>query len=59
MELFVLLGQVDYEGQALLGVYSSQSLAVHARDVLVASDPHLYFDSYVVQPLSLDVAAAL
>ena len=55
MAVFVLLGQVDYEGQGLLGVYSTREGAVSAKDLYVANGGT--FDSYVVEKRELDVIA--
>ena len=49
MEVFVLMGEFDYEGSELLGVYASEEEAVTARNIYTrdrASDP---FDSYYVE----------
>jgi len=55
MAVFVLLGQIDYEGQGLLGVYSTREGAVSAKDLYVANGGD--FDSYVVEKRELDVIA--
>ena len=55
MAVFVLLGQIDYEGQGLLGVYSTREGAVSAKDLYVANGGT--FDSYVVEKRELDVIA--
>ena len=33
MEVFVLMGEIDYEGSELLGVYASEEEAIAARNV--------------------------
>ena len=55
MAVFVLLGQIDYEGQGLLGVYSTREGAVSAKDLYVANGGT--FDSYVIEKRELDVIA--
>ena len=55
MAVFVLLGQVDYEGQGLLGVYSTREGAVSAKDLYVGNGGT--FDSYVIEKRELDVIA--
>ena len=57
MAIFVLLGQIDYEGQGLLGVYSTREGAVSAKDLYVANGGDTQFDSYVVEKRELDVIA--
>lgn len=49
MKVFVLLGRFDYEGDQLLGVYSTRELAVSAK-VLVQRR----FDSYLVEEREVD-----
>jgi hypothetical protein len=56
MAVFVLLGQVDFEGQGLLGVYSTREGAVSAKELYVANGGD-EFDSYVVEQRELDVIA--
>ena len=51
MEVFVLMGEIDYEGSDLLGVYASEEEAIAARNVYSRDrvrpvDP---FDSYYVE----------
>ena len=55
MAVFVLLGQIDYEGQGLLGVYSTREGAVSAKELYVANGGT--FDSYVIEKRELDVIA--
>ena len=57
MAVFVLLGQIDYEGQGLLGVYSTREGAVSAKDLYVANGGDTQFDSYVIEKRELDVIA--
>ena len=47
MELFVLMGGIDYEGDALLGVYASEQEAVDAQGVYTR-DRDQGFDSYFI-----------
>lgn len=49
MKVFVLLGQFDYEGYYLLGVYSSRKLAVSAKVSVQGR-----FDSYLVEEREVD-----
>jgi hypothetical protein len=51
MEVFVLMGRVDYEGDLLLGVYASEeeavvALGVYTRDLTVHD--RFYIDSRVL-----------
>lgn len=48
MEVYVLLGWIDYEGESLLGVYHTQADAEAARDEYVSSVKH-GFDSYNIE----------
>jgi len=57
MAVFVLLGQIDYEGQGLLGVYSTREGAVSAKELYVANGGLENFDSFVVEKRELDVIA--
>ena len=52
MTVFVLLGQIDYEGKGLLGVYSTREGAVSAKELYVANGRD--FDSYVIEKRELD-----
>lgn len=50
MEVFVLMGQINYEGDMILGVYASEEEAVNARNVYTRDDTDIsYFDRYFVQ----------
>jgi hypothetical protein len=59
MAVFVLLGQIDYEGQGLLGVYSTREGAVSAKELYVANggSGDTQFDSYVIEKREMDVIA--
>lgn len=47
MEVFVLMGEIRYEGDALLGVYASEEEAVNAQGVYTR-DGDQGFDSYFI-----------
>lgn len=47
MEVFVLMGEWDYEGSELLGVYASEEEAVSAHGVYTR-DGDRYVDRYYV-----------
>jgi hypothetical protein len=52
MEVFVLMGHVDYEGEYLLGVYASEqeavdALGVYTRDLRIGQDDY-YVDRRVL-----------
>ena len=47
MEVFVLMGSIDYEGDMLLGVYASEQEAHDAYGVFTR-DREQGFDSYYV-----------
>jgi hypothetical protein len=47
MEVFVLMGRIDFEGDVLLGVYASKEEARHACGIFT-SDRDRGFDSYNV-----------
>ena len=56
MEIFILMGEIDYEGSDLLGVYASEEEAIAARNVYTrdrASDPYY---AYYVEQRSLGAA---
>ncbi len=48
MEVYVLLGWIDYEGESLLGVYHTQADAEAARDDY-DNRVNLSFDSYHIE----------
>jgi hypothetical protein len=51
MEVFVLMGEIAYEGDYLLGVYASEQEAVDALGVYLrdrSSQDHYYVDRRVV-----------
>ena len=55
MQVFVLMGYFDYEGEYLLGVYTSSEAAEAAyAEYLEDHDP---FDDYAVVERTLDTAA--
>ena len=47
MEVFVLMGEIRYEGDALLGVYASEEEAIIAQGVYTR-DGDQGFDSYFI-----------
>lgn len=49
MEVFVLMGEIDYEGCELLGVYASEEEAVNARNIYTRDRSFDPFDGYYVQ----------
>lgn len=51
MFVYVLLGRIDYEGDILLGVYSTRDLAEARRD-----DVH-GFDAYEIIRVEIDAQA--
>ena len=57
--MFVLTLAADYEGEALLGVYSSRELAEAAsQQYLVDSERELYpFEQFVVREVGVDARA--
>ncbi len=59
MEVFVLMGEMDYEGDYLLGVYASEQEAVDALGVYLRetiSHDHYYVDRRVLgAPAEYDV----
>jgi hypothetical protein len=56
MTLYVLLGEVDYEGFTLLGVYDTREQAEDAYDLFVEARPD-YFDRPVIQAREVGVPA--
>lgn len=48
MEVFALLGEWDYEGSMLLGVYASEDDARAAHDVYT-SDGDRFLDAYYIE----------
>jgi hypothetical protein len=48
MEVFILMGGIDYEGEALLGVYASEEEAIIARNIYTR-DRDMGFHHYYVQ----------
>jgi hypothetical protein len=47
MEIFALMGVIDYEGDMLLGLYASLEEATNARNIYTR-DRYCGFDSYYV-----------
>ena len=56
MKLYALSGVFDYEGDTLLGVYSSAEHAEEAMKHFIGSEKFKIFDDYVVQEFELDSA---
>ena len=56
MTVFVLLGEVDYEGAMLLGVYETREQAEDAYDLFMEERPD-YFDRPVIQRRELGAVA--
>ena len=52
MEVFVLLGEFDYEGSILLGVYASEEEARTAHGVYTRDGDH-FIDAYYVERRSV------
>jgi hypothetical protein len=48
MEIFALLGEWDYEGSVLLGVYASEQEAVDAHGVYTR-DGDRFLDAYYIE----------
>jgi hypothetical protein len=48
MEVFVLLGEFDYEGSLLLGVYASEQEAIDAHGVYTR-DGDRFIDAYYIE----------
>ncbi len=48
MEVFVLMGEFDYEGELLLGVYASEEEAINHRNIYTR-DREMGFHHYYVQ----------
>ena len=48
MEVFVLMGSIDYEGDMLLGVYASEEEATDARNIYIRDRVVDSFDGYYV-----------
>ena len=49
MEVFVLMGEIDYEGSDLLGVYASEEEAIAARNIYTRDRSLDPFDGYYIQ----------
>ena len=49
MEVFALLGEWDYEGSILLGVYASEEEARTAHGVYTRDDDHFIQSYYIEQ----------
>ena len=52
--LYVLLGGIDYEGEMVLGVYSSRLLAWEAQQLYHSNDRLRGFDAYRIEERALD-----
>lgn len=57
MTVYVLLGQTDYAGDTLLGVYTSEEAARAAYDAFLVEAEFSGFDGVVVDSRELDGAA--
>jgi hypothetical protein len=57
MEVFVLMGEIDYEGESLLGVYASEEEAITARNIYTRDRSFDPFDGYYVQRRVLGAGA--
>ena len=57
MIVYVLLGRTDYEGDTLLGVYTSDVAARAAYTQFLQEADFRGFDEVVVAPRTLDAAA--
>lgn len=55
MIMYVLLGETDYEGDTLLGVYATQEAAEAAYQVWIADQQR--FDGHRVQQVEVGAAA--
>ena len=53
MKIYALLGSYDFEGNALLGVYSTREKAEAAREVVV-NDKLYSYDSCFIEEGTLD-----
>ena len=53
MEVFVLMGEIDYEGSDLLGVYASFEEAITARNIYTRDRSFDPFDGYYVYRTTL------
>ena len=53
MQLFTLFGSYDYEGDTLLGVFSTHEKAQEAQEVF-SNHKHFIFDSYYIEESVLD-----
>ena len=59
MEVFVLMGVIDYEGDMLLGVYASEDEAVTARNIYTRDRSFDPFDGYYVARQTVGAPADL
>lgn len=59
MKLYALNGVFNYEGDTLLGVYSSAERAEEAMKHFIDSEKFKMFDDYVIQEFELDSAPKL
>lgn len=49
MEVYVLLGRIDYEGTSLLGVYHTKEDAEFSRDEYIKTHRKDRFDDYEIK----------
>jgi hypothetical protein len=47
MEVFVLMGEIRYEGEMLLGVYASEEEAITARNIYTRDEEQGFHEYYV------------
>ena len=59
MKLYALNGVFGYEGDTLLGVYSSSEAANRAMNVFKETEKYAVFDDYFVEERELDAMAAM
>jgi hypothetical protein len=57
MQLFTLLGSYDYEGDTLLGVFSTREKAEKAKEVF-SNHKGFFFDRYYIEESVLDELGA-
>lgn len=57
MRVFALFGSLSYEGDDLLGVYSTLELAQAARESYRSQDEYCDYDDFRIRALDVDAAA--
>ena len=57
MEVFVLMGEIDYEGSDFLGVYASEEEAINARNIYTRDRSFDPFDGYYILSSTLGATA--